>query len=212
VNTTRRAIHIRAGEARAGQAVDNWLEHHGVERVCRADVLDACVSILKDSAHVPDLAFVGVDRLTADDLAIIKYLRETWPAVAIVLYGEHAGLDPYTQATRTLVCASRAALDGILTENPDRLLARFWRISSPTEPNMGPDSGFIGRNEQPPAAPQTSDDLNQADAIEPADMSETPEPPRCDDARHSHSPPPCPAPRSTLTPEELAILLEDTHE
>ena len=212
VNTPRRAIHIRAGQAGAGQAVDNWLEHHGVERVRCADVLDACAFILKNSAHVPDLAFVGVDWLTADDLAIIKYLRETWPAIAIVLYGEHAKLDPHARATRTLVCPSRAALDEILAAPPDRLLAKFWRISSPAEPDTEADDGFIGRNERPTATPQTSDDSDPADAEEPAAVSEPLEAPRGDDASRSHPPPLGPSPRSTLTPEELAILLEDTHD
>ncbi|HUU94977.1 MAG TPA: hypothetical protein VM487_04490 [Phycisphaerae bacterium] len=212
MNTPRRAIHIRAGEARAGQAVDNWLEHHGVERVCCADVLDACAFILKNSAHVPDLAYVGVDRLTADDLAIIKYLRETWPAIAIVLYGEHAELNSSTRATRTLVCQSRAALDQILAAPPNHLLAKFWRISSPIEPDTEADDGFIGRNERPTATPRTSDDSDPADAKGPAAMSEPLEARRGDHASRSHPSPPSPSPRSTLTPEELAILLEDTHD
>lgn len=212
VNTTRRAIHIRTGEPGAGQAVDNWLERHGVEQICCVDVLDACAFILKNSARVPDLAFVGMNRLTADDLAIVKYLRETWPAVAIVLYGEHAELDSYARAPRTLVCPSRAALDEILAAPPDNLLAKFWRVSSPNETHIGPNNRFIGRSEQPPATLQTGDDREHANASEPEDISEMPEPPRCDDACHSHSPPPSPAPRSMLTPEELAILLEDTHD
>lgn len=213
VNTPRRAIHIRSGQAGAGQAVDNWLEHHGVERVCCADVLDACAFILKSSAFVPDLAFVGVDRLTADDLAIIKYLRETWPAIAIVLYGEHAELNSSTRATRTLVCPSRAALDQILAAPPDRLLAQFWRLPSPTaEPDTEADDGFIGRSERHTATPQTTDDSDPANAKGPAAVSEPLEAPRGDDACRSHPPPLGPAPRSTLTPEELAILLEDTHD
>ena len=212
MNTPRRTIHIRAGGAGAGQAVDNWLERHGVERVCCADALDACAFILKNSAHVPDLAFVGVDRLTADDLAIIKYLRETWPAIGIVLYGEHAELDPHTRATRTLVCPSRAALDEILAASPDRLLAQFWRLPSSTESDTEADDRFIGRSARPAATPHTSDDSDQADAKGPATVSEPLKPPGDNDASRSHPPPPSPAPRSMLTPEELAILLEDTHD
>ncbi|GAG00236.1 unnamed protein product, partial [marine sediment metagenome] len=200
VNTARRAIHIRSGEAGAGQAVDNWLERHGVERVCCADVLDACAFILKNSAHVPDLAFVGADRLSVDDLAILRYLRETWPAIGIVLYGEHAELDPHTPATRTLVCPSRAALDEILAASPDRLLAQFWRISSPIEPDTGADDRFSGRSVRPTATPQTSDDSDQADANGPAAVREPLEPPRDNEASRSHPPPPGPAPRSMLTP------------
>jgi hypothetical protein len=192
--------------------VDNWLERHGVERVCCADVLDACAVILKSSAFVPDLAFVGVDRLTTDDLAIIKYLRETWPAIAIVLYGEHAELNSSPRATRTLVCPSRAALDEILAAPPDRLLAQFWPFPSPIEPDTEADDGFIGRSERPTATPQTSDDSDPADAKGPAAVSEPLEAPRGNDASRSHPLPLGPAPRSTLTPEELAILLEDTHD
>jgi len=158
------------------------------------------------------LAFVGTDRLTADDLAIIQYLRETWPAIAIVLYGEHPELDPHIRATRTLVCPSRAALDEILAAPPDRLLAQFWPLPSPVEPDTEADDGFIGRSVPPTATPQASDDSDQADAEEPAAMSEPLEAPRGDDASGSHHLPLSPAPRSTLTPEELAILLEDTHD
>jgi hypothetical protein len=213
VNTTRRAIHIRAGRAGAGQAVNSWLDQHGVERVCCADVLDACAFILRNSPHMPDLAFVGVDRLTADDLTIVEYLRETWPAIAIVLYGEHAELDPHARATRTVVCPSRAALDETLAAPPDYLLANFWRISSPTgEADTEADHGFIERSERPAATPQTSDDSEPADAKGLAAVSEPLGAFRSDDASRPHPSPPGPAPRSTLTPEELAVLLEDTHD
>jgi hypothetical protein len=195
----RRAIHIGCGGTRAAQAVDAWLSRHSIERTCCADAFGACAHLLNSSACVPELAFVGADRLTNDDLVILSYLRETWPAVGIVVYGRNVESDSRTRDARMLVCASAAALHQVLAGSPAHLVARFHHRSSPIGGDGEPEGLFTGRGG--PAATVTG----------PTADTKSPRAAQLNCTRGPHPPSPD-APRSALTREELSVLLEDAHD
>jgi hypothetical protein len=210
VRAVRRAIHIHSGRTTVGDAVDAWLDRHGVERMCCADAFAACSVILMQSTRVPDLAFVGADRLASDELPILAYLREAWPGVGIVLYGRHAQPCSHTRATQTLVCPSSAALREIMDAPPDHLLVRLRRTLPPPDrdgkPRAKPVGGGPTRSRLRTAGrPVGSDSEPQTDSVRPGHAR------RLADSAGSHLPV-LHGPRSTLTPEELSILLEDTHD
>jgi len=120
----RRAVHIRTGQPAAAEAIDAWLSDHDVEVLACADVYEACVHLLREYHNVPEMVVIGTDWLAPDELAIVRYARETWPRAAIVVYG--AGASPAPEASPlTIACGSDAALRTVLADSPAQLLERL---------------------------------------------------------------------------------------
>jgi hypothetical protein len=211
VRRVRRAIHIGCGGARGAQALDAWLDRHGIERTCCADAFDACAHILTSSACVPELAFVAADRLTNEELVILGYLRETWPAVGIVLYGRDAESDSRTRDARTLVCPSAVALREVLAASPAHLLARFQQCSSAIGRGGELNGLFTGRGKSAATLPEPKNDSGRPGAGGQTADSGTLTVAQPSSARGPYPPSPD-APRNALTREELSVLLEDTHD
>lgn len=192
------ALHIRTAEPGLADLVDAWLTTHRVRCTCCADVYEACVHLIKHSQDVPDIAFVGSDWLAADDFLILRYLRETWPSVAIVVYGTRDGATTCADEPLCRVCRSRRALLCLL-EHPPALLLRRLR-SAPGEPRStdaaavqpgGTREAMRGeKGDRPPAEPQPSEAPQGGQA-----------------GSESERAPLEGAPRTILTDEELSALL-----
>lgn len=185
----RRAIHIRTGQRADVDAVEEWLAAHHVDLLPCSDAYDACVRMATDAHDAPELALLGIDWLAPDDLAVVTYLRRTWPHIAVVVYGGDSAsaaqfeLDP---ATRT--CRVQGTLMRLLRLAPDELLARFA---------MSPASvGQPRRVPVTPAAPPTPTRPVTTASAPPLETA----------ARRSA--PEAITPRATLSREELAALLD----
>jgi hypothetical protein len=206
------AIHLRTADRGTDGAIAAWLRDHGVSVVSCADPFEACVVALTQSTPAPDLAFVGVEWLAHDELAIIGYLRQTWPELTIVLYGSAPALAGFQASPLGVACRTSAALKRMLAESPENFLAEFetarrsraalgdaWRprpqLAPPNEqPSRAPDEGL----------PRPTIETRDVDLLA-AELA-----PRVGgpDAAPPTAPPTSPA-HEILTPEELAALLED---
>jgi hypothetical protein len=136
---------LRTGDQGIDGAISTWLERHDVEVVGCADPFEACAFALTQRGSAPDLAFIGVDWLAPEELAIVDYLREIWPELSAVVYGgaqATARLEPNAPA---LVCRSAEGLRRMLADSPDALLSQP-RAAAPQSP---PDDGWRPH----PAAP-----------------------------------------------------------
>lgn len=118
------ALHVRTGEPSTADAVDAWFRAHAIEPLGCVDAYEACVHLLMNAAHVPDLVFVGADWLAPDEQIIIRYARETWPAVGIVVYGGPPAA-PLGSLPRMRVCSSRGDLAAVLSGPPSALIEQF---------------------------------------------------------------------------------------
>lgn len=124
-------LHIRTGDPGLADAIDAWLRASAVEPVICVDAYEACVHLLKRAEDVPELVFVGVDWLAPDEQEVIRYVRDTWPAVGMVVYG--APLAPGVADTPLIrVCAARSDLLPLLAAPPAELVDRFAREGAPT--------------------------------------------------------------------------------
>lgn len=196
MNTVLQILHIRTGSATLTSDVDSWLAAHRVDAVTLNDAFDACQHALTSYEQAPELAFVGVDRLERDERQIVRYLRDTWPGLAIVLYGSdtavHWSADPLLTAAD-----SRAALRALLAATPAELIAKIRRGSvRPTahELTTAPEAP-----RRTPAAPRGSEPASPArEAPSPAVLT----PPTA--LRVT----PLEATSVSLTAEELAALLD----
>jgi len=189
VVSVRNALHVRTGQPAAAGALDAWLDRHGVERTAFDDVYSACVHLLTQYERVPDLVFVGADWLLEDEFGILRYLRETWPRVGIVVYGRTDISPALHVAPLVCACPTQAALDRLLAETPARLLERLCAESS-----------------QLWTAPKRLESERRPDAIE----THAPPAQRVTCAAPALSEPD--PPRALLTAEELAALLDDPDE
>jgi hypothetical protein len=122
------ALHIRTGDPGAGEAIDAWLTASGFDALNCADAYEACVHLLRRAEQVPELIFIGVDWLAPDEHEILRYARETWPAVGMVIYGAP---QPPSAARLPLsrCCGSRAELAALLAESAGTLIDRFARAA-----------------------------------------------------------------------------------
>jgi hypothetical protein len=212
VERCKRAIHLRTGDRGTDGAIAAWLERHGVDVIACADAFEACTFALTHSAATPDLALVGADWLPPDQLAIIGYLRETWPGVTTVVYGSAPATAGFEATPLTLVQRSAAAVQRMLAGTPGALLEeslKALRAQAPLDDGWRPQA-----KTPPPAEPQ----LPAAGTALPRPASQT---------RDAHAPGGELTPRVTgqdsetgggarppvrqtiLTQEELAALLED---
>jgi hypothetical protein len=126
VSGVRRAIHIRTGPPAAADAVDRWLHADNVETTALSDVYAACVHLLQQYENVANLALIGMDWLDAQEIRIAHYIRQTWPRIAVVMYG--TGPMPAVESMPlTRVCASDAALHKLLAQSPTAVLDALTR-------------------------------------------------------------------------------------
>jgi hypothetical protein len=153
------AIHIRTGEASLNRTVEGWLEQHKVPAQSFADAYEACVHLIGHAAAVPDFAFVGADWLTPEEWPIVRYLHDTWPGVAIIVYASRrvAGL-PEPVGSRA-VCTSARVLDRMLELGPDNLL-RSMRTS--------PAGDLIAAKPREPVGPPVLEHAVAAASAKPA--------------------------------------------
>ncbi|MGE0479826.1 MAG: hypothetical protein AB7Q17_05075 [Phycisphaerae bacterium] len=114
------AFHLRTADPAWARVVDTWLDEHELAGIPFADAYDLCVQLIRDPASVPEIVFIGTDWLCGDELAIVRYVHETWPATPILVYGDdverlpvmsdNVGVLPSLSALRELLAADRAML------------------------------------------------------------------------------------------------------
>lgn len=197
-------MHIRTGQRATADTVDAWLSRHGVEVVAPADVYDACAQLLLEFDRIADLVLIGTDWLAPDDLRIVRYIRETWPRSAIVLYGggaETAGaeLTPFVWPCRTgadlarLVAAPPADVLRHLAEEalPRTLTGPSAELPALRRPPVGDPPGHV-----PPVRPDSRGRPQAAASDGSVALGGGP-------GRVAAE-----TPRSLLTAEELAALLD----
>lgn len=201
----RKAIHIRTGQRARADMVDEWLTDHDVEIVALADVYEACVYLLKHYDQVPDLALVGADWLSASEFAIVRYIRETWPPVGVVVYGGSPDAPAYDFSPLVLTCRSDQALEGLWRRTPTDVLCRLAGEAMPRtvprprpEPPHTPASRPTSNMDAPPPlrTGPTGRSADEPDGLTPREPAQEAAVP----------------PRAVLTAEELAALLEGRDE
>ena len=208
----KKAIHLRTGDRGTDGAISAWLERHGVEVVTCADAFEACAFALTHSAATPDLALVGADWLAPDELAIIGYLRETWPGVTTVVYGSAPATAGFEATPLTVVQRSATAVQRMLADAPGALLEESLKALRAQTPL---DDGWRPQPKTPPAAELQLPAAGTAFTRPPiqtrdADALGSELTPRLagQDSEVEGGPRP-PARQTILTQEELAALLKD---
>lgn len=116
------AIHLRTADPAWVRVVDTWLDEHELCGVAFADAYDLCVQLIRDPAAVPEFVFIGTDWLGNDELAIVRYVHETWPATPILVYGDDVDRLP-VMSTNVGVLSSLGALRDLLAADRAALLA-----------------------------------------------------------------------------------------
>ncbi len=131
--TTCLAMHVRTGDPGSAGFVDGWLRAHDARIVDCADAYDACVRLIQQAEHVPDLVFIGADWLDADEQQILRYVRDTWPAVGVIVYGQppQAFTD---RIDRLHLCASRGDLERLLDRAPPEVAEKLDADAGRTPP------------------------------------------------------------------------------
>ena len=198
------AIHIRTGQRAAGEALDAWLAQHDVDVVAVADAYDACIYLLRHYDRVPDLVLIGTDWLAPDEYNIVSYVRQTWPPVGLVLYGNTGGNAVVELLPMTRMCGTEADLRRLLDASPADVLRDLHEETGPV---------FV-----PPRRPAArADDVPARPSPVPGDTRSAP--PEADDQPPaSRRPRPAlklgdaGAPGSIMTAEELSALLDGPDE
>ncbi len=198
----RTGIHIRTGQPAAADALDRWLADHKVQTTAFADVYEACVHLLREYEDIPDVVAIGTDWLAADELAIVRYARETWPRAIIVLCGAAAGAALDTSPL-TVACRSDAALQELLAETPLHLLERLCARAAAIPEEIPPPVVSV-----PAASVPQLPRLRAASPVSPA-VVPRPAGGRADPTADAKlRPATTEAPGSILTAEELSALLD----
>ncbi len=120
----RRAVHLRTGPRASADAIDAWLREHELKTAAFDNAYACCAHLLTAYEHIPDLAFVGSDWLTGDELAIVSYIRQTWPRCGIVIYGDNE-MPASELVPLVLTSRGRQQLGPLLAAGPDALLRRL---------------------------------------------------------------------------------------
>lgn len=199
----RRAIHIRTGQRAAVDAIDAWLARHDVDVVRVDDVYGACAHLLRHYERIPDLALLGADWLSEEELSIVAYLRHTWPRVGVVVYGAARSTPMLDMMPMTHSCRVENDLARLVAESPDALVQRLRARAASLAPPSGPATR---------AAPDHTAEL-RAPAVAPAAARVAPREAVerheiAPGARGAAGPAPVVPPRATLTAEELSALLD----
>ncbi|MCC6357843.1 MAG: hypothetical protein IT450_03800 [Phycisphaerales bacterium] len=105
-------FHIRTGDAGSARVVDQWIAQHALDARVTDDPYRACALLVTSPQSVPELVFLGLDRLHADELRILTYLHETWPGSPIVAYGQCPG--GTVPAAAAIQCADAPAVRSVL--------------------------------------------------------------------------------------------------
>lgn len=207
------AMHVRTGDRGTGYAINAWLERHQVLTVNCEDAFEACATMLTRPDLVPAIALVGTRWLEPDEYALLDYLRETWPHVAIVLYGNEAprsGRDPLMFVARL-----PQGVRKMLAESPATLLEQI--VKPRVQPEAAPSEKSINQPRgirEPEASSEGSDetDANPGKANGAGERQGAEGGDRIQTSGRGDGPPqpskPA-APETILTREELAALLED---
>lgn len=143
----RSAIHVRTGECAVVEALDGWLARHHVETTALADAYEACVHLITQYEHIPDLALIGADWLADEEFNIVAYIRQTWPHTGIVVYGRARELPLAGLLPMMLTCQTEAALKELLAGTPAEVLQHLWKGS--TRPTTLPAPYSIPATGQP---------------------------------------------------------------
>jgi hypothetical protein len=189
----RSAIHICSGDQASEALVDRWLLSGDLSVQRFEDVYSACVYLVRNPDSPPDLVAVGASWLTRDELAIIAYVEQTWPAAPLVVYGLSDDAGRIGASQRVRVCRSSAELRVLLEQLPADLAASA--PESADNPPLSADHNDLS-SETPPGS--DADDADRGSPIAPRPCAE-PEPSKHPDALDDVE----------LTREELAALLED---
>ncbi|MBI5865754.1 MAG: hypothetical protein HZB38_14845 [Planctomycetes bacterium] len=146
-----RVFHVRTGECTLTARVAAWVAAHVASCAEANDPYAACAHLLTRPDDVPDLILVGLDWLAEDEIALLGYLRETWPGAVLVGYSQAptrciAVHDPLTRFVQT-----SDELDGMLAKTPAEF-ARACRRAVSAESNAAetPDP-FEGLSVEMPA-------------------------------------------------------------
>lgn len=227
-----RILHLRTADRGADEAIASWLQSHDTEVIECADPFDACLAALAADEPAPELALVGLDWVSPDDFTVVGYFRESWPGIVVVFYGSPRVAASFPAAPLTIVCRTAESFEELLRGSPAALRSRCsdahrptrrilddWRATPPAPaPNASPPSELADfpppassnnagdsppRNVEyppPPTVIAVDEVTAPPDRIPPADKRTSAT------VRQEHAPPPR---VDALTPEELAMLLED---
>ena len=172
----RSAIHIRTGQRAHVEAVDAWLLEHQVPVTAFADAYGACVHLLLRYSEVPELAVVGLDWLTSDEMNIVAYIRQTWPQTAIVIYGGDGPQPAFDVLPLTQTYTQAGGLQALVSAPPleivRKLHARASVLGAPPPPEVFPQVrstrvtplpraiSTAPAEREPPRSILTADELN----------------------------------------------------
>lgn len=142
-----KVLHIRTGGAAPARIVDHWIDVHALD--CRTvdDPYRACALLVNSPQFLPEIVFLGLDRLHADELRIAAYIRETWPGATLTTYGgerEYPGL-----AGPSIHCDSESALEQFLSAGPPRDVVRSLSVRPPMAAPVQPPIATPGRGTPP---------------------------------------------------------------
>lgn len=115
-------FHIRTGDAGSARVVDQWIAQHALDARALDDPYRACALLVSSPQSVPELVFLGLDRLHADELGLLTYLHEIWPGSPVVAYGQNPG--GVLPAGAALLCTDAAAVRSLLAAGGLREVVR----------------------------------------------------------------------------------------
>ncbi len=148
----RRAVHLRTGPRASVETIDAWLREHGLEVAAFDDAYASCAYLLTCYEQIPDLVFVGSDWLSGDELAIVSYVRQTWPRAGIIIYGD-SEMPASELVPLVLSCRGRTELGALLAAGPDELVRRLNDQLRPLvlgpAASQDPDQHVVDMSESP---------------------------------------------------------------
>ncbi len=200
----RQALHIRTGQRATVEALDAWLADHAVAVVPVADVYAACVHLLQRYDQVPELVLLGADWLSASELGILRYVRETWPRAAIIVYGAARDWSACELAPLTMVCQGAPELQRLIAQTPAEVVRRIHGEPVPLAASNASGPAAVSAVVAPcPDRPvAVAGETGLLDYSAPAESGALEGAPAAGGA----------APRALLTAEELAALLDRSDE
>lgn len=203
--SVHQAWHIRTGQRAAIDTIDGWLQEHCVQVAPFFNVYDACVHLLRHYDQIPDLVFLGADWLARDEFGIVRLVRETWPRVAIIVYGQTPETPSFDYAPLMCTCRSLDELHTLISDSPSALLRRLSTDPLSAAPSAAPEPAVPIINTEPemPPARRTSQSRDDREStVLDQDVDDSTAGPSLRVAQATEPP------RSILTTEELSALLD----